>query len=156
MRKFFLMTAIIFFLAPAGFSQTSMGRILGTVTDPSGAVIPDAHVTITNTATGSVRTLATTGAGDYIAPDLLPGPYSVGIEAVGFGKFERQGLALEVARDIRVDGLLKPGAVSETVTVDTQASLINTTTDVLGTTFSNEAINELPLQGRDFQNLAIL
>ncbi len=133
-----------------------MGRILGTVTDPAGAVIPGAHVSITNTATGAVRVLTTTGAGDYVAPDLLPGPYSVVIEAPGFAKLERQGLVLEVARDIQVNGILKPGSVSETVTVNTQTSLINTTNDVLGTTFSNEAINQLPLQGRDFQNLAIL
>ena len=63
---------------------------------------------------------------------------------------------LEVARDIRVDAQLKPGPVSQTVTIDSQAPVINTTNDVLGSTLSNEAINELPLQGRDFQNLAIL
>ncbi len=156
MRKLISIVVVLLSLASASFAQTSMGRILGTVTDTTGAVIPGARIRITNTATGVVRTLTSTSAGEYVAPDLEPGPYSVVIDAPGFEKLERTGLVLEVARDVRVDGLLKPGSLSETVTVSTQASLIDTTNDVLGTTFSNQAINELPLQGRDFQNLAIL
>ena len=156
MQKYLLILAALVCLTAAAFGQTSMGRILGTVTDTTGAIVRGAEVTITNTATGVVREVTTTSAGDYVAPDLEPGPYSVAVEASGFGKVVRVGLVLEVARDIRVDAQLKPGPVSQTVTIDSQAPVINTTNDVLGSTLSNEAINELPLQGRDFQNLAIL
>jgi Carboxypeptidase regulatory-like domain/TonB dependent receptor len=137
-------------------AQTSQGRILGTVSDASGAVVTDAKVTITNTATGVSRALTTTGAGEYAAPNLNAGPYTVTAEAPGFKKEQRVGLLLEVAQDIRIDLQLVPGTTQETVTVSGEAPIIDTISDVLGTTFSNKAINELPLLGRDFQNLAIL
>ncbi len=152
-------THVIFFtllLTAALSAQTYQGRILGVVTDQSNAVIPGAKVVITDTATGVSRTLVTSGSGDYVAPNLEPGPYSVTVEANGFQKFQRLGLQLEVARDIRVDAELHPGSVATTLSVTAEAPIINTTNDVLGSTFSNQAINELPLQGRDFQNLVTL
>ena len=137
-------------------AQTYQGRVLGSVTDSSGAVVGGAKVTVTNTATGISRTLTANGAGDYNAPNLEPGPYTVTAEASSFKKAQRTGLQLEVAKDIRVDFRLDPGAVNETVTVSEEAPIVTTTNDVLGGTFSNKAINELPLLGRDFQNLADL
>ncbi len=152
--------SIILFLILCGTAtlsaQSSQGRILGTVTDQSGAVVSEAKVTVKNTATGVSRTLTTTGVGDYSAPNLDPGPYVVSAEASGFKKEERVGLRLEVAQDVRVDLRLSAGATDETVTVSGEAPIVDTTSDVLGGTFSNKAINELPLLGRDFQNLAIL
>jgi Carboxypeptidase regulatory-like domain/TonB dependent receptor len=140
----------------AMMAQTSQGRILGTVTDASGAVVANAKVTITNTATGTSRIIATTAAGEYAAPNLEPGSYVVVVEAPGFQKAKHTAITLEVAQDIRVDLKLVPGAVSETMIVTGDAPIVDTISDVLGTTFSNKAINELPLLGRDFQNLAIL
>jgi hypothetical protein len=137
-------------------AQTYQGRILGSVTDSSGAVVGGAKVTITNTATGVSRTLIANEAGDYNASNLEPGPYSVTAEAPSFKKVQRTGLQLEVAKDIRLDLRLEPGAINETVTVSGEAPIVNTTNDVLGGTFANKAINELPLLGRDFQNLADL
>jgi hypothetical protein len=137
-------------------AQTYQGRILGIVSDQNGAMVPAAQVTVTNTATSISRTVTTSSSGEYVVPDLEPGPYSVVAEAQGFSKFERTGLQLEVARDIRVDAKLQPGAVTSTVTVTGEAPILNTTNDVLGSTFSNDAVNELPLQGRDFQNLVTL
>ena len=138
------------------FAQTYQGRILGSVTDPSGAVISGATVTITNTATGVARNLSTNAAGDYNAPNLEPGPYMVTAQAASFKRAQRTSLQLEVAKDIRADFKLEPGGVNETVTVSEEAPIVETTNDVLGGTFSNKAINELPLLGRDFQNLAVL
>ncbi len=137
-------------------AQTYQGRILGSVTDTSGALVSGAKVTITNTATGISRTLTTTSAGDYNAPNLEPGPYSMTAEAASFKKSLRPGIQLEVAKDVRVDFKLEAGAVNETVTVSEDVPMIDTTTDVLGGTFSNKAINQLPLLGRDFQNLVVL
>src|SRR5579862_8176866 len=96
-------------------AQTYQGRILGSVTDSSGAVVGGAKVTITNTATGVSRVLTANGAGDYNAPNLEPGPYTVTAEAPSFKKAQRLGLQLEVAKDVRVDLKLVPGAVNETV-----------------------------------------
>ena len=158
MRKLVL-SLVLFatvFTAAVLSAQTYEGRIVGLVTDVSGAVVPGARVTITNTANGISRTVITTNSGEYSAPNLQPAPYVVTFEAKGFQTFRRTGLRVEVARDVRVDAVLRPGSVSTTVTVSGQAPVINTTNDVLGSTFSNEAVNELPLQGRDFQNLVTL
>lgn len=138
------------------FAQTYQGRILGTVTDSSGAVVPGATVVVTNSATGVSRSLKTGSAGEYVAPNLEPGPYTITAEATNFKKAEHPSVSLEVAKDVRIDFKLSPGATSETVVVTEEAPMVDTTTDVLGGTFSNTAINQLPLQGRDFQNLVVL
>ena len=151
-----LVILILVTLNLCSIAQTSQGRILGTVVDSTGAVVSDAKVTITNTATSVNRTIATTAAGEYIAPNLGPGSYVVVVVAPGFQKAQHSAVTLEVAKDLRVDFKLVPGAVGETVIVSEEAPMVDTTSDVLGGTFSNQAINELPLQGRDFQNLAIL
>ena len=137
-------------------AQTYQGRILGVVSNQNGALIPGAQVTITNTATNTSRTLTTSGAGEYVAPNLEPGPYTVIAEARGFSKFQRTGLQLEVARDIRVDAKLQPGSLTSTVTVTGEAPVLNTTNDVLGSTFSNDAVNELPLQGHRLRAVCVL
>jgi hypothetical protein len=136
--------------------QSQEGRILGTVTDQSGGLVKGARVTITNVDTGVTRTLETNDAGDYVAPSLPPGPYKLVVEATGFKKIERGGIRLEVAKDIRLDLTMQPGSVSETVTVSEQIPLVETTNDTLGGTFANQSINDLPLNGRDFQNLVVL
>lgn len=137
-------------------AQTQEGRILGTVTDQSGGSVKGAHVTITNVETGVTRALDTNEAGDYVAPNLPPGAYKVVVEATGFKKLERGGIRLEVAKDARLDLTLQPGSVSETVQVTEQLPLVETTNDTLGGTFANKSINDLPLNGRDFQNLVVL
>src|SRR5467141_1132137 len=136
--------------------QSQEGRILGTVTDQSGGLVKGARVTITNVDTGVARTLETNDAGDYVAPSLPPGPYKLVVEATGFKRVERSGIRLEVAKDIRLDITMQPGSVSEVVEVTEQAPLVETTNDTLGGTFANKSINDLPLNGRDFQNLVVL
>src|SRR5579863_5519690 len=138
------------------FSQGSAGRILGSVTDQSGGVIANATVTVTDTQRGVARTLTTDEAGEYLAPDLLPGTYTVRAVATGFKTVERTGLLLEVKQDIRVDLTLQPGDKAQTVTVTEEAPQIETTNATLGGTLSNEAINDLPLNGRNYQNLLTL
>ena len=136
--------------------QTQEGRILGTVIDQSGGLVKGARVTITNVDTGVARTLETNEAGDYVAPSLPPGPYKLVVEATGFKKVERAGIRLEVAKDLRLDVTMQPGSVSEVVEVTEQVPLVETTNDTLGGTFANKSINDLPLNGRDFQNLVVL
>jgi hypothetical protein len=138
------------------FGQTQQGRIVGRVTDSSGAIVPNAKVTITDVATGTSRALQTNAAGDYTAPNLNPAVYSVTVEMAGFKTLTRTGVRLEVATNQRLDFVLKPGQVSESVQVTAEEQLIDTVTDTLGGTLTNRAINELPLQGRDIQNLLAL
>src|SRR3984885_7305840 len=134
-------------------AQTYQGRILGTVTDSSGAVVANAKVTVTNVATHVSRTLITTHAGEDPAPDLDPGTYAVSAEAAGFKKTRSNSVILEVARDAQVNLRLQPGAETETVEESGEETLIDTTDSTLNGVVGNKAINELPLDGRDFQNL---
>ena len=84
-------------------AQTSQGRILGTVVDLSGAVVPQVRVTVENTATGVSRTVVTTSAGDYTVPNLDPGMYTISVEAAGFKKTVSTPILLEVSREVRVE-----------------------------------------------------
>ena len=135
------------------FSQTVTGRILGTVTDSTGAAIRGAAVTITDTQRGTTRNLTTDEAGTYVAPNLVPGAYKVRAEAKGFKTVERVNITLEVAEDVAIDLVLPPGSASETVVVTVEIPLLNTTSSTLGGTLSNKEINELPLDGRNYENL---
>jgi Carboxypeptidase regulatory-like domain len=135
------------------FAQTSTGRILGSVTDQSGAALTGSTVVITDVQRGVTRTLTTDQAGEYVAPELSPGLYKVRAEASGFKSVERTDIQLEVAKDARIDLMLQPGQVSETVIVSGDVPLVDTTSSTLGGTLSNEIINDLPLNGRNYENL---
>src|SRR5467141_2242067 len=138
------------------FSQGSSGRILGTVTDQSGGVVAGATVTITDTERGVTKTLVTNEPGEYNAPTLNPGTYKVRVEAKGFKTVERQNVVLEVGREVRVDVSLQPGSVAETITITESIPLVETTNAVLGGTLNNADINDLPLNGRNYQYLLSL
>jgi hypothetical protein len=135
------------------YSQSYTGRILGSVHDKSDAVIVGAKVGITDVQRNLTRSLITDASGEFGAPDLLPGLYKVRAEARGFKTYERQNIQVEVATDIRVDILLQPGDASETIIVTEQVPLLNTTSATLGGTLTNEEINNLPLNGRNYENL---
>jgi hypothetical protein len=152
-RSILIVSFLAFACALALNAQTSQGRILGAVTDASGAVVASARITVTNTATGVSRPLQTNNAGEYVAPALDPGMYTVTAEAAGFKKAVSTPVRLEVSRDVRVDFKLLPGTVTETMQVTAQGVLVDTTDTTLNGVLANQAINELPLQGRDFQNL---
>ena len=135
------------------FSQTTTGRILGTVSDQSGAGVAGAAVVITDVQRGTTRAVATDDSGNYVAPQLQPGVYKVRAEAKGFKTVERPNIVVEVAQDVRVDISLPTGQVSETVVVTDEVPLVNTTSSTLGGTLSNAEINDLPLNGRNYENL---
>ena len=137
-------------------AQSNEGRILGTVTDSQGKIVVGAEITVLNTGTSASRDLVTNGVGDYVVPNLPPGVYTITAEATGFKKVERPDIRLEVGHDLRIDMQLVPGAVTEVVRVTEEAPLINTTNDLIGGSLSNKEINDLPLNGRDYQNLLVL
>lgn len=134
-------------------AQTTAGRILGTLTDQSGAAVAGATVVITDTQRGTSRTVTTDESGNYTVADLQPGSYKIHVEAKGFKTIERPSVQIEVATDVRADFSLQPGQVTEVMTISEEIPLVNTTSSTLGGTLSNEEINDLPLNGRNYENL---
>jgi len=143
-------------LAGWALAQTTFGTITGTVTDASGASVPGASVEIRHEDTNAVRVLKTDLDGNFLAPSLLPGPYSVAVEAPGFQRQVRSGLRLPVNASIRVDFTLRLGQVQETVEVTGEVPLLNTTSATVGTVISNATIVNMPLNGRQFTQLLLL
>ncbi len=144
------------FFSVSLFSQANQGRITGTVTDQTGGAIAGAAVTVTDVQRGIARALVTDDAGEYNAPNLLPGTYAVRAEAKGFKSLDRQNIGLEVGSEVRVDLTLQTGDQTQTITVTEQMPLVETTNATLGGTLSNQTINDLPLNGRDYINLISL
>ncbi|MGH9725422.1 MAG: carboxypeptidase regulatory-like domain-containing protein, partial [Candidatus Acidiferrales bacterium] len=140
-------------LANPAAGQTITGRILGSVRDAQNAAVLGAKITITDTQRNTVRTTVTNDTGDYLVSDLQPSKYNVLIEAKGFNSFRATGLVLEVSKDIEVDAALKTGDTSIVVTVNEATPMIDATTSTLGGTLSNKEINDLPLNGRNYENL---
>src|SRR5579864_105623 len=138
------------------FSQGTFGRLLGAVTDQTGGVISGATVSVIDKDRGVARTLTTDDAGEYNAPTLIPGTYTVRVEANGFKRLERQNVVLEVGKEVRVDLTVQPGEQVQTVTVTEAVPLVETTNATLGGTLNNSQIQDLPLNGRNFQYLMSL
>ena len=153
---FILLVGLSLFNSSPLFSQGSTGRILGTVTDQTGGAVAGATVAVTDTERGTSRNLITDEAGEYNAPSLTPSTYKVHVEAKGFKAIDRQNVILEVNGNVRVDIQLQPGDVSQTITVTEEVPLIETTNAELGGTLQNAIIENLPLNGRNFENLLTL
>ncbi|MGC1158036.1 MAG: TonB-dependent receptor [Acidobacteriaceae bacterium] len=132
------------------------GAILGTVSDVTGAVVPNAKVTITNVATNVPFVTTTSSSGDYLAPSLIPGSYSVTTEMQGFQKSVTTGLTLTVDQSLRVNIILKPGAVTQTLSVTAQAVSLDTDTAALSQLMSQNQVSQLPLNGRNFMQLLLV
>ena len=150
-----LLSAVAVLLAASVslFSQAAVGTILGGVFDSSGGAIAGAQVTIIDVARGTTRTLTTDAAGEYTAPSLLSGTYTVRAAAKGFQTTEHTNVLLEVASDVRVDLTLSPGEQTQTVTVTAEAAAIDTTNATLGGTVTNQAVVSLPMETRNFLQL---
>ncbi len=139
-------------LAQAGAS----GTIVGTVTDSTGAIIPNARVTVTNTATGVASHTVTNSAGDFQAPSLRPGVYTAAAEEKGFSKSITSPFTLTVDQTVRLTIALKAGAVTETVQVSAQGVSLDTSDAALSQLVSQQQVAELPLDGRNFVQLLFL
>ncbi len=151
---FFLITLIL--VVPSTPAQTTTGRILGSVNDNSGGAVAGATVTVTDPDRGVTRTAFTDTSGQFLIGNLAPGKYKVRVESKGFKTAERDNVELQVAKDVDLDFVLNPGSVTDTVLVTEEVPLLDTTNNTLGGTLSNKEINDLPLNGRDFQNLVTL
>jgi hypothetical protein len=149
---------LVFGLVPIhrSFGQVQAGRIVGTVTDPNKAVIPNAKVVITNTGTNQSRNLTTNSTGEFVLTPADPGIYNVAITASGFGTSEVRGVEVLVAQSARVDVELKIGDIATKIEVTATAPLLNTESGTLGQEITNKEIVDLPLNSRSFFQLASL
>ena len=138
-----------------GFGQVT-GTILGTVTDPTGAPVANATITATNKSTGFARKNKTGTAGDYTIRLLPVGTYEVNAESTGFKTAIHPEVILQVAADQRVDFKLELGAISEEVTVRAEPTVVQTDSATLGEVVSDQQIERLPLNGRNFMQLTLL
>ncbi|HUV69988.1 MAG TPA: TonB-dependent receptor [Terracidiphilus sp.] len=139
-------------IAPAA-AQTTTGDILGTVTDTSGGAIPGAKVTITNTGTNIAQTTTSAAGGDFVVNLLQPGTYQVTVTAPNFQTFAVSGIRLSAGDRRRVDAKLAVGAATQTITVQAEASAMQTDSSVVSTTITQTAVQNVPLNGRNFINL---
>jgi len=153
---FLLLAALLFcLLAPLLVAQTDTGSIIGTVTDPTGAVIPNASVTATNTDNGLKLSAVSNGSGEFTILAVPRGNYKVVIAATGF-----QSQSVEVKITVTTAQVvafhLKPGTVSTTVEVTGAAPLIDTSDAAIGAAIEGKQVTDLPLNGRNFTQLALL
>jgi hypothetical protein len=140
--------------APALFGQAAgTGSIQGVVSDSTGAVIPNAAVTLTNSGTGVKRNATTDAAGAYAFPNIEIGTYSVSATAAGFKTFAQRNVVLEVGSSIAVNASLQPGAADQTVEVTTESLALQTEDPTFKQTIDNKTVNEMPLNGRQMTQL---
>ena len=146
----FLAAAIV---APA---QVSTGELIGAVSDSTGAVVGNAKISATNPATGVTRETTSSDNGEYIVTLLPPGTYTVSAEASGFRKTVQNEVTLQINQRLRLDIQLQVGQVSETVEVTAAPPLLESQSSSVGSVISQQFVSELPLNGRNFVQLAIL
>lgn len=153
-RKFLLLSSLLFGFcilttAPRAWSQADTSSISGTITDSTGAVVPNAKVTIHNDATGSERSIVTNNAGSYTITNLPPGTYSVRAEATGFSTAQQTGTRLDPNIGSRVDLKLNPGNTTTTVNVEANANAVQTETASVGQLVTTEQVKSIQLNGRN-------
>lgn len=154
MKKFALLVVAAF--APAAWTQTVSTQILGMVTDSSGAVVAGAKVTAKHIATGDVRNTTSNETGNYVFPLLEIGEYELSCSAAGFKSEVRTGITLQLQQKARYDFILTVGQQMETVEVKASGVLLRTEDATLGSVVEHRRIVELPLNGRNFAQLATL
>ena len=160
MHKFFrfsLATLLVFALSALAFAQsTTTGAIGLTITDPQGAVVPNATVTIRNVETNKEDTATADSEGRARATNLQPGTYTVVVNSSGFGAYTQEKVVVEVGSVTSIDVSLTVGAQTADVTVSSEAPVINTSQQDFSSNINQTSINELPINGRRWSNFALL
>ncbi len=154
-RKILVSSLLVALTAGALLAQTT-ASIVGTVTDPSGAVVANVSITVTQTDTGLTRKVVTNERGIYVVPSLPIGNYSISAEASGFKRKTVTGIVLQVNQDARVDLTLEVGQLTESVTVAAESPLLQTQNAGVGQVIDHRYNTQIPLNGRDFSQLILL
>ena len=153
--RFFLVLILVLCLAGFAFAQSDTARLIGTITDPTGAVVANATVTVTEIGTGRVVTAKTGAAGEYSVNALPIGKYHVEVKQEGF-RTATADFSLDVSQVLEISLKLETGSASETVDVTGEVPLVDTATSVAGEVIQGRQVVELPLNGRNFTSLALL
>jgi hypothetical protein len=148
--------AAILLVGPKCQAQAASAELSGNVVDSTGAAVVGATVTALNVETGIVHNTTSQKGGDYVLTSLPPGKYTLSVEASGFSKLEQTGIDLQVNQQARVDLALKVGQAAETVSVTGHPPLLESESSSVGTVINQQLVNELPLNGRNFVQLATL
>ena len=153
--RFFLVLVLILCLGGLALAQTDTARVIGTITDSTGAVLPNATVTVIEVGTGRVLTTKTGAAGEYVFNALPVGKYHLEVKQEGF-KTSAADFTLEVSQVQEISLKLETGSISTTVDVTGDVPLIDTVTSSTGEVIQGRQVTELPLNGRNFTQLALL
>ncbi len=156
-RSLFALLSVVCFLVAAdtGLGQASTATLTGIVQDSSGAVLPNVTVSVRNTDQNTTQFTTTNETGSYVLPVLNPGNYSVTAESPGFKIFVREGVVLQLNQVARIDIRLDVGSIGETIGVKESVPLVETETSSRGFVMDRQKIIELPLNGRDYNQLAL-
>ena len=154
--RFLTILACLYSSAAAASAQTSTATLQGTISDPSGAVLPGVSVKLQSPTTGLERVTVTNTSGLYVFNFLPAGLYDVSGELTGFKSFRRDGLQLEIGQNLSLDLKMEVGRVEETVQVEAVAPLLDRTSASIGTVIQSTQLKELPLAGRHWAGLMLL
>jgi hypothetical protein len=155
--RIYLVFLVVCLLAPMARGQAVYGSIYGTVTDSSGAVVPNATVTVTDIAKGTATTVQSNGSGDFTADHLIPDTYDVKVAAAGFKGFQQTGIQLYADTSIKVQVVLTVGGSDQTVEVNADSvPLLKTDRADVSTVFGSKELQDLPVPGRNFTGLQLL
>src|SRR5262245_40702820 len=149
-------TLALLVITTSASAQLSTAQLSGRITDESGAVLPGATVTATQTDTGLMRTVTTDASGTYVLPNLPTGPYRLEAMLQGFRTYAQTGIVLQVAATPTINVVLAIGNVAENVSVEAAAPIVDVQSAGISDVIDNERIVELPLQGRQVTDLIVL
>jgi hypothetical protein len=152
LKRYLLLLAV----ASVALAQSPSASVVGRVVDASGGVVPGVAIKVTNLDTNQTRTSASNGAGDYTIPYLNPGKYTLEADGKGFSIYKHTGFTLEVDQEQRIDIKLEVGSTTQAVTVTETPEALNTESGARGDVTSNAELTEMPLNGRNYQDLAYL
>src|SRR6266699_3478846 len=156
MQRWVCLLVLFVGLAGTSYGQTVGASVQGTISDATGAVLPGASVSVRNSGTGAIVEFTSDERGRYLAPLLQPGEYESQVSLPGFRSVSRRGIGLAVGQNAVVDVKLDVGQVTNQVEVVADANPINTTSGTVSGLVTDKEIRELPLNGRSFQQLALL
>lgn len=153
---FCVLTISVVAFSPSLLAQSTFGTVTGSVADSSGAAVPGATVTLTNSATAETRSITTGADGLYSFVNVVPGTYRLDVDKTGFKHLRREPVVVQVNQDTHIDAALEVGAQSQTVEVTAETPLLQSTSASLGQVVEQRKTNEIPLNGRNVFNLITL
>jgi len=152
----FIVAAAAMAFSPTAQAQAIYGSVFGTITDASGASIPNATITVTDESKGTAVQVSSNQSGEYTVPNLIPDVYDIKATAAGFSAVENKGIQVSADVSAKVDLKLTIGSATEQVEVTAEPPQLQTDRAEVGTVFNQRTITDLPIQGRNFASLQLL